>query len=151
LWYVPYLLLILLTVTNPTRRTVAEGVVAAYGIGLLGAWVPRLFAGGDITVATLALPLETVVAYLAVATAVWLAYHGGRERLTDAAELVSRHPLFVFLGEEGSNRAVPLLRGLFAVVPAAVVGAGGLVVTGVLYDVLRAAATSGSDASGFNT
>ncbi|MFC6726355.1 hypothetical protein ACFQE1_18705, partial [Halobium palmae] len=94
-WFVPFLLAVLIVLATPSRRTVAIGAALVYGVGLLSI-VGRTLLGGvpvGIEPVVLAVPLASVANFLAVATAVWLAYHGGYERLAAAVGSLDRHPL----------------------------------------------------------
>jgi hypothetical protein len=91
------------------------------------------------------------VAVLAVATAAWLAHHGGYERLVAAVGEVPQHPLFAAVADERIGPGLTVQRGLVVAVLAGAVGAGGLVSAGWAADLLGAVAraTGGSGAPFF--
>lgn len=148
LWYVPYLVVVLLTVADPTRRTVTGGAIVVYGVDLLFTLGARQVLSVETTPATFAAPLASVVEYLAVATVVWLAYHEGYERLTGAVGDVRGHPL---VAGKQLGPDLPLGRGLLAVALAALVGAVGLVLTGTVQALFQDLATSGAGSPGGST
>lgn len=137
--YLPYLLAVLLTMARPMRKALLNGVVLVYVGGILQMYLGTVLAdwGGtawsaEITGLTAVfVPLDTVVAYLAIAAAVWLAYHGGYERLRTA---VSQHPLFGAVIKDEASSALTLRRGAIAAGLAALLGVVALVVNGALYD-----------------
>lgn len=144
-WFVPFLLAVLLVLAGPSPRTVATGAVLVYVFDLL-LTVSRTFLSGgphDIELVILAVPLPVVVNFLAVATAVWLAYWGGYERLVAATGNMDQHPLFAVVADEQIGPNLSLQRGLVVAGLAALVGAGGLVLAGGIGDILRAVARSG--------
>jgi hypothetical protein len=143
---VPFLLAVLVVVAGPTRRSVAGGAVLVYAFDLLVTvgWTSLRGFPGGIELAVLAVPLARVVSLLAVATAVWLAYHGGYDRLVSAAGNATRHPLFAVVADSRLGPALPLRRGLVAAGIAAIVGAAGLVVVGGIADLLGALARVGT-------
>ena len=136
---VPFLLAVPIVVAGPSRRAVAGGAVLVYGLDILStvglAFLDGFPAGVELTV--LAVPLPEVARFLAVAAAVWLAYHGGYERLVAAAGNPDQHPLFAIVADRRIGPALPLQRALVAAALAALVGAGGLVVAGGVADLLR--------------
>lgn len=77
LWYVPFLLVVLRFVAEPSRENAVSGAIIIYAVGLLFAWLPTQTMGAETTMATTVLPLGNVATYLTVVTVVWLA-HGGR-------------------------------------------------------------------------
>jgi hypothetical protein len=143
---VPFLLAVLVVVVSPTRRAVAGGAVLVYVIDLVLTTGRALLSGvpARIGLPVLAAPLARVVSLLAVATAVWLAYHGGYDTVVSIAGSVTGHPLFAVVADWRIGPALPLQRGLVAAGLAALVGAGGLVVAGGLWDVLGVVARFGS-------
>lgn len=142
--FVPFLLAVLVVVAGPSLRAVVGGAVLVYAFDLLltvgRAILTDLPGGIELTV--LAVPLVRVVTFLAVATAVWLAYHGGYERLVSAAGNADHHPLFAIVADEQIGPALSLQRGLVVAGLAAIVSAGGLVLVGGIGDFLRAVARS---------
>ncbi|WP_324664957.1 hypothetical protein [Haloarcula sediminis] len=143
LWYIPYLAVVLRYLAEPSGESALSGAIIIYAAGLLFAWVPTRVLGAEATVATAVVPLGDVAAYLAVVAAVWLAYHGGAERV---AEGVS-HPIAAIGADARLTPGLPLQRGLFAATAAAVLGTGGQLLTGVLHEQVRSAATAGFGAS----
>ncbi len=139
LWYVPYLVVVLRFVTEPSEETALSGAIIVYAAGLLFAWLPPQVLGTGATLATAVVPLGDVAAYLAVVTAVWLAYHGGAERVGEGVD----HPIAAIGADARLTPGLPLQRGLFAATAAAVLGTGGQVLTGVLHEQARSAATAG--------
>lgn len=143
-WYLPYLLVVLVTVVEPTRRTVTGGAVILYSVDFLFTWASRQALAAETTLATFAGPLTTVVQYLAIATVVWVGYHGGYERLREALGDAQQHPLFATIVDDRQlARGVSVERALLTVVPAALVGALGLLFTGAVQTRLYDLATSG--------
>lgn len=150
LWYVPYLLVVLRFVADPSRENAVSGAIIIYAVGLLFAWLPSQTFGTETTLATTVLPLGNVATYLAVVTVVWLAYGGGVERLAEAIGDPPNHPVTA-LGE--GTRLTPNLtvqRGLLAAVAGALVGAGGQLLTGVLYRQIQSTA-AGRSGVGFTS
>jgi hypothetical protein len=146
---VPFLLAVLFVVTRPTRRSLLAGALLVYVGDVLTAVGQRLLTGVqtgvDLTV--LVVPLTRVVALFAIATATWLAYHGGYERLVAATGDATQHPLFAVVADERVGPALSLQRALVAAGVAALVGAGGLVAVGAvgsLVDALTRSVTGGS-------
>jgi hypothetical protein len=142
LWFAPYLLVVLVTVADPSRETVAGGVAVLYVLGLLQILAFTLASPGGFTPAVLAVPLATVAPYLGVATAVWVAHHGGYEQLADALKDAPEHPLFAVVAEESLGSDLPLGRGLVAAGLGSFVVVGGLVVAGWLQELLTTPARS---------
>lgn len=136
--YVPFLLAVLIVVAGPSRRAVAGGAVLVYVFDLLLIVGQTFLTPVGIGFTVLAVPLVRVVALLAVATAVWLAYHGGYERLVSATGNADQHPLFAIVADEQIGPALSLQRGLVVAGLAAIVGAGGLVLVGGIENLLRA-------------
>lgn len=153
--FVPFLLAVLVVVADPSLRAVTGGAVLVYVCDLL-VTVGRPFltgSPGGIELTVLAVPLVRVVIFLAVATAVWLAYHGGYERLVSAAGNADQHPLLAIVADERIGPSLSLQRGLVVAGLAAIVGAGGLVLVGEIGAFLRAVArseTAGSTAVMFH-
>lgn len=139
--FVPYLAVVLATVAAPTRDTVAAGVAVLYGAGLLRALLFGRAVGVAFTPATLAVALDSVVPYLGVATAVWVAYGGGYERFTDAVADVPEHPLFAVLADQRVGPDLSLERGVVAAGLGALVATVGLVFNARFHDLLRDAST----------
>ncbi|MFC5367678.1 hypothetical protein [Salinirubrum litoreum] len=146
---VPFLLALLVVVTTPSRRVAAAGAGLVYAVDLVAVVAGRslLSRGAGLDVAVLALPLPRAVTVLAVATAVWLAYHGGTERLHAVVGGVPPHPLFAQIADHRLGPGLTLQRGLLAAGVAGLVGAGGLVVAGGLYDLLTAVGGLGAPGS----
>ena len=147
---VPLLVALLLVITAPSRRVAVTGAGLVYAVDLVSVVGSRLLTprGPDLGLAVLALPLARPVTVLAVATAVWLAYHGGYERLAELTGEAVRHPLFAQIDDTHLGPGLTLRRGLVAVGVAGLVGAGGLVATGGLYDLLVAVGRLGTVGSG---
>lgn len=144
--FVPFLLAVLLVVAGPTRRAVITGAVIVYVCGLLvtiGQLALTEFPVG-LDLVVLAVPLVRVVIFLGVATAVWLAYHGGYERLRSAVGDVDQHPLFASIADTNIGPALSIQRGLVVAGLAASIGAGGLVLTGGIGELLRAVGRIGT-------
>lgn len=152
-WFVPLVLAVLLVVAGPSRRTVAGGAVLVYVVHLVLTVVRAVWTGalggvpgsvpGGIDPVVLAVPLPIVATFLAVATAVWLAYGGGYERLVAATGDADQHPLFAVVADERIGPSLSLQRGLVAAGVGALVGVGGLVLAGGIADLLQAFARSG--------
>lgn len=138
--FVPFLLAVLVVVADPTPRAVAGGAVLVYAVELLTTLARPSPAGplGGRQITVLAVPLGRVVIFFAIATAVWLAYHGGYDRIASAAGNADQHPLFAAVADERIAPGLSLQRGLVAAGLAALVAAGGLVVVGELAEFLRA-------------
>lgn len=147
---VPFLVALLLAVTTPSRRVAAAGAGLVYAVDFVAAVASRLLTprGPDLGLGVLALPLPRAVTVLAVATAVWLAYDGGYERLAGWTGDAVRHPLFAQMDGTWLGPGLTLRRGLVAAAVAGLVGAGGLVATGGLYDLLVAVGRLGTAESG---
>ncbi|QZP36899.1 hypothetical protein [Halobaculum magnesiiphilum] len=147
--FAPFLLAVVGVVARPTPRVVAGGAALVYGVDLLVTVGTTLATGfpGSVGPLVLVVPLSTVVSLLAIAVAVWLAYHGGYERLAAAAEGADRHPLFANLPKKSLGPGLSVKRGLVAAGLAALVGAGGLVAANGLGDLLRAATRAGAGGS----
>ena len=146
-WSVPYLLVVLRFVAEPSRENALSGAVIIYAVGLLLAWFSTQTLGTETTLATTVRPLGNVASYLAVAAVVWLAYHGGVERLAEALDDPPEHPITA-LGED--TQLTPTLtvqRALVAAVAGALVGVGGRALTGMVYDQVRAATADGPTVS----
>ncbi|WP_277542421.1 hypothetical protein [Haloarcula laminariae] len=139
LWYVPYLAVVLRFVAEPSGESALSGAIIIYAAGLLFAWVPTRVLGTEATLATAVVPLGDVAAYLAVVAAVWLAYNGSAERVVEGVS----HPVAAIGSDARLTPDLPLQRGLFAATAAAALGTGGRVLTGVLHEQVRAAATTG--------
>jgi hypothetical protein len=142
--FVPFLLAVLLVVASPSRRSVAGGAALVYVVDLsltVGQALPNSIPVGFVV---LAVPLARVATFLAVATAVWLAFHGGYDRLASAAGEADQHPLFATVADRRIGPALSLQRGLVAAGLAALVGAGGLVLAGGVADLFRTVARSGT-------
>ncbi|WP_224448634.1 hypothetical protein [Haloprofundus salilacus] len=127
--YAPFLLAVLLVVAGSSRRAVVGGAVLVYVVDLLFIVGRTLLSDlpGELPLTIFAVPLGRVLTFLAVATAVWFAYHGGYERLVSAVGNVDQHPLFAIVAHEDIGPTLSLQRGLIATGLAAIVGAGGLV------------------------
>lgn len=138
--FTPFLLAVLLVVADSSRRSVISGAIIVYVCGLLLTGSQLVLSNSPIgfDIVVLAVPLVRVVIFLAVATAVWLAYHGGYERLAAAVGNVDQHPLFAAIADVEIGPALSLQRGLVVACLAAFVGAGGLVLTGGIGELLRA-------------
>lgn len=144
LWYVPYLLVILRFVAEPSRENAVTGAIIIYAVGLLFAWLPSRTLGTETTLATAVLPLGNVSTYVAVVTVVWLAHHGGMERLAAAVGRPPEHPVTTLGEDTWLTPDLHVQRGLLAAVVGALVSAGGQVLTGVLYEQVQSVATDGS-------
>ncbi|MFC4359754.1 hypothetical protein ACFO0N_17555 [Halobium salinum] len=144
--FVPFLLAVLLVVARPSRRSVAVGVGLVYATDLALAVGQSLLSGvpAGVGVVVLAVPLPRVASVLAVATAVWVAYHGGYERLASAAGNADQHPLFAIVADRRLGPGLSLRRGLVAAGLAAAVGVGGVALAGGVGEVLRAATQQGT-------
>lgn len=147
--FAPFLLAVVGVVARPTPRVVAGGVALVYGVDLLVTLGTTLATGfpGSVGPAVLVVPLSTVVSLLAIAAAVWLAYHGGYDRLAAAAEGADRHPLFANLPGARLGPELSVKRGLVAAGLAALVGAGGMVAANWAVDLIRAATRAGAGGS----
>lgn len=147
--FAPFLLAVVGAVARPTPRVVAGGAVLVYGVDLLATVGGALVTGfpGSVGPVVLAVPLSTVVRLLAVAVAVWLAYHGGYDRLAAAAEGADRHPLFAALPETRLGPELRVKRGLVAAGLGALVGAGGLVAANGIVELVRTATRAGAGSS----
>lgn len=142
-WYVPYLLVILVTIVYPTQRTVTACAGGLYGLKVLVTWIPQMALDGGATLALFVVPFADVAEYLGVALVLWLAYHGGYERVTASIGDVPEHPLAVFIDGKHLGDDLPLQRGIGAVALAAIVAATGLVATDLLHGLLRETSTTG--------
>jgi hypothetical protein len=118
-------------VADATRRTAVVGAGLVYAVGLAVGGLPYLAAGASVPLARLTIPLESVAAYLAVATVVWLAHHGGYERLTEAVG--RRRRITASRDTDPLGFGVSLRHGAVAAGIAAVVGLVGLAATGQLH------------------
>jgi hypothetical protein len=147
--FVALLLAVLVVVAEPSGRRVAGGAILVYGVDLLLTVGQTTLGGfpGGIRPTILAVPLARVVRFLAVATAVWLAYHGGYERLVEATGDADQHPLVAVVGNRRIGAGLSLQRGVVAAGLAALVGSGGLVLAGWIGDLLRSIAYPGAGAS----
>ncbi|WP_380678253.1 hypothetical protein [Salinigranum sp. GCM10025319] len=145
--FVPFLLAVLLVVASPSRRSVAGGAALVYAIDLSLTVGQALLNAIPVGPVVLAVPLARVATFLAVATAVWLAFHGGYDRLVSAAGNADQHPLFAVVADRRIGPALSLQRGLVAAGLAALVGAGGLVLAGGIADLLRTVVRSGTGSS----
>lgn len=142
LWYVPYLFVVLRFLGEPSQKNLVGGAVVIYLVGLLFTWLGGQVLGAETTAAAAVRPLGNVATYLAVVTVVWLAYHGGVERLTDALD--TAHPVTAIGAETRLTPDLPLQHGVLAAVAAGLLGALGLALTGVLYEQVQAAAAGPS-------
>lgn len=125
---VAYLIAVGAVVASATRRTVAVGAGLVYTVDLGVGALPYLVAGTAVPLARLPIPLERVAAYLGVATVVWLAHHGGYERLTDAVGRRCRIATARATADP-IGLGVSLRHGAVAVGLATLVGLGGVTVT----------------------
>ena len=141
-WYVPYLLVILVTIVYPTQQTVTACAGGLYGLGVLVTWIPWIALDSGATLALFVVPFADVAEYLGVALVLWLAYYGGYERVTDSIGDVPEHPLAVFVDGKHLGDDLPLQRGIGAVALAAIVAATGLVATNLLHGLLRETSTT---------
>ena len=139
---VPFLLALLLVVTIPSRRVAALGAGLVYAVDFVTVVGSRtlLSRGPGLDLGSFAVPLPRAVTVLAVATAAWLAYHGGVERLRAAVGGVPHHPLAAHVGDRRLGPGLTLQRGLVAAGLAGLVGAAGLVLAGGVHDLLTAVA-----------
>jgi hypothetical protein len=135
-WFVPFLLAVLVAVAEPSRRAVAGGAALVYTADLVSSFVPTLVGPFPLRATVLVAPLEEVVTFLGIVTAVWLAYHGGYERLT-APLPDSQHPLFAVVAGDRIGADLSLQRGVVVALLAAAVVAVGLVAVGVVANFLR--------------
>lgn len=137
--FVPFLLAVLLVVSGPSLRTVAGGVALVYVVDLLVTvgQSPRVGPVSAVELAVLAVPLPRVTTFLAVATGVWLAYHGGYERLAEATGDADQHPLLAHVPDRSIGPSLSLQRGLVVAGISGFLAAGGLVVARWVSDVLR--------------
>ncbi|MXR43339.1 hypothetical protein GRX01_18630 [Halobaculum sp. WSA2] len=147
--FAPFLLAVVCVVARPSPRVVAGGAALVYGVGLVTTLGGALVSGfpGSIGPVVLAVPLPTVASLLAIAVAVWIARHGGYDRLAAAAEGADQHPLFANVTGHSLGPGLSVQRGLVAAGAGAIVGAGGLVAASGIGDLLRAAARSGAGGS----
>jgi len=147
--FAPFLLAVVGVVARPTPRVVAGGAALVYGVDLLATLGGTLVTGfpGSVGPAILAAPLSTVASLLAIAVAVWLAYHGGYDRVAAAAEGADRHPLFAALPEPRFAPELPVKQGFVAAGLGALVGAGGLVAANEIVELLRTVARAGAGPS----
>lgn len=147
--FVPFLLAILLVVASPSLRTVIEGAAIVYVFGLLISVGQLILTESPfgLELVVLAVPLEQVVIFLAVAIAVVLAYHGGYDRLRSAVGDVDQHPLFAPIASMNIGPALSIQRALIVAGLAALIGAGGLVLAGGIGELLRAVARIGTTES----
>jgi hypothetical protein len=137
---VPFVLALLLVVTTPSRQVAAAGAGLVYAVDLVAATASRLLTlpAPALDLGVLAVPLPRAVTVLAVATAVWLAYDGGHERLAKWTGDAVRHPLFAHLDGRRLGPGLTLRRGLLAAGVAGLLAAGGLVAVGGLHHLLSA-------------
>lgn len=137
--FVPFLLAVLLVVTGPSPRTVAGGAGLVYVVDLLVTvgQSPAVGPFSSVDLAVLAVPLPRVATFLAIATGVWLAYHGGYERLTAAAGDADQHPLLANVPDRRIGPALSLQRGVVVAGLTGFLGAGGLVVAREVADFLQ--------------
>lgn len=142
--FAPFLLAVLAAVASPNWRSVAGGALLVYVVDL-SLLVGRSVLSGfseRLELVVLAVPLSRVVIVLAIAIAVWLAYHGGYERLAAAAGSTDQHPIFALVADKRIGPTLSLQRGLVVAGLASLVGAGGLVVAGGIGGLLRTIARS---------
>jgi hypothetical protein len=142
--FVPFLLAVLAVVASPNWRSVAGGTLLVYVVDL-SVLVGRAILSGvpeQLGLVVLAVPLSRVAIFLAIAVAVWLAYHGGYERLSAAAGRTDQHPLFALVADKRIGPNLSLQRGLVVAGLASLVGAGGLALAGGTSDILRTIARS---------
>ncbi|UIP00908.1 hypothetical protein Hbl1158_06000 [Halobaculum sp. CBA1158] len=147
--FVPFLAAVLLVVVAPSRRTVAGGVAVVYVADLLLVVVRSVLSPLPVRswLPVLAVPLTRVAAVLAVATAAWIAYHGGYDRVASALGNPDQHPLFAVVAGDRIGPDLTVRRGAAAAGLGAVVAAGGAVVAGLLGDLLAAVARAGATGS----
>lgn len=138
--FLPLLFAVLVVVAAPTPRRVAGGAVLVYAVDLLMtiSQPPLASVPASVDVTVLAVPLPRVATVLAIATAAWLAFHGGYERLALAAGDADQHPIFAFVADESIAPALTVQRGVVVAGLAGVVSAGGLYVAGRLSEFLEA-------------
>lgn len=147
--YAPFLLAVVAVVGADSHwKAVVAGAALVFALGLPLAGGSRVTWPFDPTPAVIAVSVAHVVSFLAVATAVWIGYHGGFERLAKPFEGVS-HPLFAFVADALRGAELDLHRKLLAALLAGLVGAGGLVLVAVLQDVLLAATAGPGTRIGF--
>lgn len=137
-WHGPFLLAVVWVVSDTHWKSVTAGAVLVFALVLPLAGGRGVEVPFDPASTELLVSVARVVNFLAVATAVWIAYNGGFERLTEPFEGVS-HPLFALVADTPLGTDLDLQRGLLAVVLAGLVGAGGLVLVDGLHDLLLAA------------
>lgn len=144
--FVPFLLAVLPVVADPSLRTVAGGAGLVYVVDLLVTvgQTPRVGPLSDVELAVLAVPLPRVATLVAIATGVWLAHHGGYERLAAAAGDADQHPLLAHVPDRPIGPSLSLQRGLVVAGIAGFLGAGGLVVTRWVSEVLQSIGRTGS-------
>ncbi|MFC7176049.1 hypothetical protein [Halosegnis marinus] len=138
--YTPFLSALLLVADAPTRRRVAlaGGLVYAFDLAVVAADALRYGATAGVAPTLLALPLARVATVLGVATAAWLAYHGGYERVAAAADGAPTHPLFAVVADEPLGPGLTLRRGVVSAGLGAAVAVGGRTAVGVALDLLGA-------------
>lgn len=124
----PFLVAVLLVSIDAAPRRVATGSALVYGWNLLvtAAIVSLGATSVRFGLPVLAVPLSRVVAFLAIATVVWTAYHGGFERLAAATGGADHHPLFALAADEPIGPGLSVQRGLAAAGAGALVGSLGL-------------------------
>lgn len=137
--FAAYLLAVLVVVADPSPRNAAGGAVLVYTVDLaVTVWQSGLVRfPTDVGLAVLAVPLPRVATLLAVATAVWFAYHDGYERLAAAAGDADQHPLFASVADRQLAPALSARRALVSVGLGGLISAGGLVAAGWFGDVLQ--------------
>jgi hypothetical protein len=88
--FAPLLLAVRIVVRQPTRWSVAAGAALVYVVDLLVTLGTAILGGAILSspLSILVAPLESVVTVLAIATAVWLAYHDGYDWLVTNLENV---------------------------------------------------------------
>lgn len=141
--YAPFLLAVVWVVSDTHWKSVTTGAVLVFAFALFLPGGRRVEVPFDPSSTELLVSMARVVSFLAVATAVWIAYNGGYERLTEPFDGVS-HPLFANVADTPLGADLDLQRGFLAVVLAGLVGAGGLVLVDSLHDLLLAATAGGT-------
>ncbi|WP_277553818.1 hypothetical protein [Halobaculum limi] len=143
--FVPFVVAVLFVVATPSRRVVAGSAVLVYAVGLVGTGWQYVFRGlSGLRLTILAVPLSNVVPVVAVATAVWIAYGGGFDRLAAITGEATHHPLFAQIADERIGPGLSVQRGLAAAGVGGLVAAGGLVAIGVVANLLTALGTPGA-------
>ncbi|CQH64049.1 uncharacterized protein HHUB_4264 (plasmid) [Halobacterium hubeiense] len=143
--FAPLLLAVRIFVRQPTRWSVAAGAALVYVVDLLVTLGTAMLGGAILSspLSILVAPLESVVTVLAIATAVWLAYHDGYDWLVTNLENVvvaesSSDPQPVLVADTHIAPRLTVRRGVVAASVAALVAVIGLVTASWITALLTA-------------